>query len=138
MSPAPPREPAARPDRIAKVAKRFKADTEAAAAARRALGELKWHVHPDVVQRVRLLVSELVTNSVRHAQTPEISMDVKVTDSCVRVAVGDRGEGFDALPRSPEPERASGWGLFLVEQMSDRWGVETPGGGTLVWFEVNL
>jgi anti-sigma regulatory factor (Ser/Thr protein kinase) len=118
--------------------KRFKAEPEAAAMARQALGELKWHVHPDVVQRVRLLVSEIVTNSVRHAKTQLISMDVDVSESKVRIAIGDRGDGFVARPHDPQPEQVSGWGLFLVEQLSDAWGVETPGGGTLVWFDVKL
>lgn len=106
--------------------------------ARRALGELKWHVHPDVVQRVRLLVSELVTNAVRHAQTSAISMDVDVNDDRVRIAIGDRGEGFEGRHQEPQPDQVSGWGLYLVEQLSTTWGVETPGGGTLVWFEVKL
>lgn len=106
--------------------------------ARRALGELKWHVHPDIVQRVRLLVSELVTNAVRHAKTNAISMDVDVNDERVRIAIGDRGDGFEGRTRDPQPEQVGGWGLYLVEQLSSTWGVETPGGGTLVWFEVKL
>lgn len=140
MNRAAPREGARSHDRspVHRLSKRFKAEPEAAAMARRALGELKWHVHPDVVQRVRLLVSELVTNSVRHAETHAISMDVDVNEDRIHIAIGDRGEGFEDVARSPEPEEVGGWGLYLVEQLSSNWGVETPGGGTLVWFEVKL
>jgi hypothetical protein len=49
--------------------------------------------------------------------------------------VTDIGPGFQARPRRPDDDPGSGWGLFLVEQLSDRWGVELNG-ATQVWFEL--
>src|SRR5207253_1270255 len=58
-------------------------------------------------------------------------------ESGLRVEVTDRGPGFE--PGSPLPSmyQDSGWGLYLVEQIADRWGVKQEE-GTCVWFEVDL
>jgi anti-sigma regulatory factor (Ser/Thr protein kinase) len=111
----------------------------AVTAARLALSELDEHLDESLAFDVRLLVSELVTNSVRHAQTgPEESIELKVTveDTSVRVEVGDSGPGFEPPEQDPTADAArdSGWGLFFVTQLADRWGVESSEGR--VWFEI--
>jgi anti-sigma regulatory factor (Ser/Thr protein kinase) len=87
---------------------------------------------------VLLLVSEVVTNSVVHAGlAPGQDIDLRLTrdNGTVRVEVRDEGRGFaDALRKG---SRTSGFGLYLVEQLSDRWGVER-GAQTCVWFEVDV
>ncbi len=109
----------------------------AVTAARLALADLESHVDPSVAFDVRLLVSELVTNSVQHAQVAaEESITLAVGDlrrgrAC---EVRDDGPGF-APPATPPPEDAdAGWGLFLVDQLADAWGVGDSGKG--VWFEI--
>jgi anti-sigma regulatory factor (Ser/Thr protein kinase) len=76
-----------------------------------------------------------VTNSVQHAQVAaedSIVLAVSFTDTSVRIEVRDEGPGFEP-PSAPPPEDAdAGWGLFLVEQLADAWGVE----GKTVWFEI--
>ena len=90
---------------------------------------------------LRLLVSELVTNSIRHAaaSAAHVALDARITDGTIRVEVCDQGAGF--APREPVPREAAegygGYGLFLVERMSSRWGVDTQH-GTRVWFELDL
>jgi anti-sigma regulatory factor (Ser/Thr protein kinase) len=92
-----------------------------------------------------LLASEVVTNSVRHAQLPpdaDIVLRASITPESVRVEVLDEGLGFstkvDMRPRPPKM-RASGWGLILVDELADTWGVESgPTGSTCVWFELKL
>jgi anti-sigma regulatory factor (Ser/Thr protein kinase) len=111
----------------------------AVTAARLALSEIDEHVDESTAFDIRLLVSELVTNSVRHAQTgPEESIHLKVVvkDHCVRVEVADSGPGFEPPDQDPTAElaRDSGWGLFFVTQLADRWGVEREDGR--VWFEI--
>ena len=111
----------------------------AVTAARLALSDLDEMVEESLAFDVRLLVSELVTNSVRHAQIgPEdsIQLRVAVRDEVVRVEVADRGPGFDPPPSDPTAEQAreSGWGLFFVDQLTDEWGVERADGR--VWFEI--
>jgi anti-sigma regulatory factor (Ser/Thr protein kinase) len=88
---------------------------------------------------LRLLVSELVTNSVRHvtgSQQP-VELAVRIGSRAIRVEVHDGGSGFKPAGK-PEPRGADGgFGLFLVERMASRWGVDTRD-GTRVWFELDL
>lgn len=113
---------------------------EAAAAARRAVARLDGRLPEPRLRDVRLLVSELVTNAVRHAGLAagdRIRLLVRLDRGAVHVEVHDPGRGFEPHPPVPDPARASGWGLYLVEELSDRWGVDGAGGGTRIWFEVD-
>jgi anti-sigma regulatory factor (Ser/Thr protein kinase) len=89
---------------------------------------------------VRLLVSELVTNSVRHSEGAStgapVTLEVAVSDGTLRVEVTDRGRGFEPQPREPGQSKASGWGLYLVDHLADRWGV-MRNHITRVWFEID-
>lgn len=107
--------------------------------ARTALESLGEEVSPQTLEDLRLLVSELVTNSVRHAglgSSQTIELKVKLWAETVRVEVNDQGGGFEPSPRTARSEDESGWGLYLVSRLSDRWGV-TSDGVTRVWFEVD-
>jgi anti-sigma regulatory factor (Ser/Thr protein kinase) len=112
---------------------------EAAAEARHALGDIA-DVLPDGRARdVRLLVSELVTNAVRHANLDAgdvILLVIDLGDSTLRVEVHDPGGGFVPTAPAPDPARPSGWGLYLVAELADRWGVDSDD-RTLVWFELD-
>jgi anti-sigma regulatory factor (Ser/Thr protein kinase) len=111
---------------------------DSVARARHALGELVDTLSERRLDDVRLLVSELVTNAIRHARTePDatVRLLVETSDGRLRVEVHDHGAGFEPAPRDPDPTRAGGWGLYLVEQLADRWGVDAAD-GTRVWFEL--
>ncbi len=113
---------------------------ESAATARQAVGELADSLPEEVLGDVRLLVSELVTNALRHAglnDDERIALAVGVTDAAVRVEVTDHGRGFDPSAVPSDPEAAEGWGLYLVATLSDRWGAESDEGATRVWFELD-
>jgi anti-sigma regulatory factor (Ser/Thr protein kinase) len=104
------------------------------------LSALRRYVKPDVHEQIELLVSELVTNSVRHGGLDEgdwVEIRVTATNRTVRVRVVDPGPGF-APPSPPDPasHETSGWGLYLVDQIADRWGV-ARNGNTVVWFELD-
>ena len=117
----------------------FEAGPSAAAAARNALLALDGRVDDGLLGDVLLLVSELVTNSVRHssvAATDMVHMSVAVTESTLRVEVADPGEGFEPQPRDLDRTRPGGWGLYLVDQLADRWGVVRDR-FTRVWFELD-
>jgi anti-sigma regulatory factor (Ser/Thr protein kinase) len=90
------------------------------------------------IDDITLLVSELVTNCVIHADLApgqDIHLHFTRDPGTVRVEVRDEGRGFaDSLLRGAH---SSGFGLFLVEQIADRWGVER-GEQTCVWFEVDV
>jgi anti-sigma regulatory factor (Ser/Thr protein kinase) len=92
----------------------------------------------DRADTVRLLISELVTNALRHSACGD-PVELHATwNSCVRVEVVDHGQGFTPVPRDRPLEEPGGFGLFLVGSLADRWGVDTPDGAdcTTVWFEV--
>jgi anti-sigma regulatory factor (Ser/Thr protein kinase) len=117
----------------------LEAGPEAAAYARGALMVLEPRIDPRVMEDVRLLVSELVTNSVRHSGAPDgeaVLLGVGLDSGKVHVDVADAGSGFDPQPRTPGQSKAGGWGLFLVEKLADRWGV-SRNGRTRVWFEID-
>lgn len=118
---------------------RLAGDATAAAEARRSLAVLAEKVSGEVFEDIRLLVTELITNSVRHAGVngeDAIHLRVKAKRDVVRVEVEDAGSGFKPLDRSAPLTEASGWGLYLVDKLTDRWGV-TGRGATCVWFEID-
>ena len=99
---------------------------------------------PDVpdqtISDLELLVTEVVSNAVRHSgqrPTDEIVVRVSASD-LVRVEVLDRGPTFDP-PAGPErfDPRPSGWGIFLLERLTRAWGIEAERTGKKVWFEVD-
>jgi serine/threonine-protein kinase RsbW len=110
----------------------------APAVARAAIRDELAAVAPSVVGDAELLASELVTNAVRHAglcAQDSVSLRIDLLPETVRVGVSDHGPGFErrARPR----DRNGGWGLFIVDAVSDRWGV-IRGHSNEVWFEIDL
>ncbi|HTY71529.1 MAG TPA: ATP-binding protein [Actinomycetes bacterium] len=90
---------------------------------------------PDVAV---LLVSELVTNAIRHGRPP-------ILLRAYRQGPGLRVEVSDAERHSPVTARTAagdvpdgGRGLLLVEGLSDRWGWSSTGLGKMVWFELDV
>ena len=90
---------------------------------------------PERENAANLLVSELVTNAVKYGSGP-VALELSATDSGFRAEVVDQGSGFDAPARdTADLQTPGGWGLHLVEELSDRWG--THEGSTHVWFELD-
>ncbi len=117
--------------------RRFPARPEALGGAREMVDAL------DGISRaarddIALLVTELVGNSLRHAGLgPDDSISVHIARQrgSVRVEVTDPGPGFSPMRERPGRRRAGGRGIYLVEQVADRWGLERTG-ETCVWFEL--
>ncbi len=90
-----------------------------------------------LAQSLILLVSEVVSNAVRHSSGhPDSSIQLVASfgEQRIRVTVTDAGEGFVPRPRDPGSTR-DGYGLYLLEKVATRWGVESAG-DTKVWFEL--
>src|SRR3954467_15783714 len=68
----------------------------AAAEARRALAELRADLDPPLMETLRLLVTELVTNSVRHTECDSVTLRVAIGNAAVLTEVADTGPHFDA------------------------------------------
>jgi PAS domain S-box-containing protein len=114
---------------------------EAVRSARQAVAQFLAGEVPD--QRLydaQLLVSEVVTNAVRHGgarQGEHVDLRIALTRDQVRLEVRDPGPGFHDIvkPRLPATDRGGGYGLYLVDLYARDWGV-TGVEGTCVWFEL--
>ncbi len=106
-------------------------DAQAPSLSRSRLSELRDDLGPRYSD-VALVLSELVTNSVRHGgDTDNISVGVETSERSIRVEVTDHGPCF-----TKEEPRNGGMGLDIVDQIADRWGVNSNGGCT-VWVEIS-
>ena len=113
----------------------------AGADARRALtagdGRLPAATRADVL----LLLTELVTNAVRHggvAPDQTLRVEVRQWPRRVRVEVVDPGTRFTQVRPGSRGNESGGWGLFLVDRIADSWGVAPAPAGTCVWFEIEF
>ena len=120
------------------IALELPAEPHSAKVARDAVAGLDGHlgaVFGDVV----LLISELVTNSVRHAgldASQPLQLSLQTDDETVRITVRDPGPGFSPPDAPSDPAHVGGWGLVLVNQLAERWGVEHDGEVNFVWCEL--
>lgn len=114
-------------------------DVQAPALARTEIAECCRELQLDgsLCQSLILLVSEVVSNAVRHSSgdpNAPVGLLASFGERTIRVTVTDAGEGF--IPRPRDPARThDGYGLYLLEKVADRWGVESRG-DTKVWFEL--
>ena len=111
----------------------------AVAAARGALAGVLDYLPAGVGEDLRLLVSELVTNSILHAGLEPadlVTLTVTLQYGAVTVEVHDPGCGFVPPKGLPEPDVLSGRGLYLVSRLARRWGT-VRNGGMRVWFELD-
>jgi serine/threonine-protein kinase RsbW len=89
------------------------------------------------LEDVRLLLTELITNALRHSgmtADDEIRVRAVLSGGTVRIEVHDPGRDGPIERREPGA-RGGGYGLFLVERLTDEWGVEQRD-GTTVWAEL--
>ena len=106
-----------------------------ASAAREALEPIRRSVDPGVYDDLRLIVSELVTNSYRHGglgPDEKIVLRLQLEGPSLHLEVWDRGR----FKRKLDEDSESGWGLKIVERLARRWGIRDED-GTLVWLDMN-
>jgi len=111
-------------------------DRTAPAHARRAVEAFGATLDPGVVPDVKLLVSELISNSVKYGGEGPVQLILRSDGpQHVHVEVVDQGSGFVPAARSRPKTEPGGWGLHMVETLTERWGVHE--GSTHVWFEID-
>jgi anti-sigma regulatory factor (Ser/Thr protein kinase) len=92
---------------------------------------------PAQTPSLALMVSEVVTNALLHGDDDrDVELIVAEHDGVVRVEVRDHGDGFVPEPRALDHDGEGGYGLYLVEQLSDSWGWSRSD-RTVVWFELD-
>jgi len=117
---------------------KFRGLPQAVGAARRVLRAWEGHFEPDLFYDLSLCVSELVTNRIRHvgpAGGDEIELVVRRSEQLVRAEV--REPKPDVVVSQSLAETLPDWGMFIVDRVADRWGVDR-GEGTVVWCEIDL
>jgi anti-sigma regulatory factor (Ser/Thr protein kinase) len=110
----------------------------APAEARSAVGVMGRDLGRELLDSLRLLVTELVTNSVLHGGAGDddpLRLEVTLSPRAVRVEVSDLGPGFEPQARVQGIPGDGGWGLLIVDRLADRWGVRQR--GRCVWFELD-
>ena len=123
------------------LATRLRPNAGALSRARAAVDRLELPVqYPERGFDLRLLVSELVANAIKHGRGvgTSILLSVEQIGTTLRVAVEDAGPPFTPAPTErPAPDATSGRGLYLLTALADRWGVEQRHGNR-AWFEIDL
>jgi anti-sigma regulatory factor (Ser/Thr protein kinase) len=115
---------------------------DAASAAREALDELRFDADPELIDDIRLLVSELVTAGVTHSGPDAarwMRLKITIVPSGVRVELGTPGQRWLFEPGQELPvsiEEGTPLGLYLVDRLADRWGLQRAG-DTHIWFEID-
>ena len=88
------------------------------------------------VQVAQLLVSEIVTNALRHTPSDVIWLDVEGAER-FRVSVTDTSRELPTH-HAPQPDETDGRGLLIIHELAEHWGIETvPGDGKRIWFELS-
>lgn len=111
-------------------------DAGSAGAARRLLRMALDGHQPAATEDAVLMISELVTNAVRHTRALLLVL-ITVHGHMLRVDVSDDNP---ALPVAPSPEHyaTNGRGLRIVDTLADRWGITPTADGKTVWFEIDV
>jgi anti-sigma regulatory factor (Ser/Thr protein kinase) len=111
-------------DRAARVARQVTRETLTA-----------WRV-PHLEETAVLLVSELVTNAVRHARTGGLAIALRLEAAWLRIEVHD-ADPHEPRQRAPGALDESGFGLLLIEALAGKWGVQQTITGKAVWAELD-
>jgi anti-sigma regulatory factor (Ser/Thr protein kinase) len=128
-------------DREMRLSLWFTGVRRAPTSARASLSTLEPFLTQPLLQRLRLLITELTTNCIRHAGVDEHSamgLTIHLGEEQLRGVVSDAGPGF-ARPDVIEPraDEDGGFGLVILDTISDRWGLDRDE-LFRVWFEVDL
>lgn len=115
--------------------RRFPSTPLAPALSRAALTTTAVGIPRNALDDAALLVSELVTNCVMHADCDWVELEIVLTEDQLRISVSDS----DTRAIRPRPDQElGGWGLTFVAELSNRWGVERDADGKTVWVELDL
>lgn len=119
---------------------RLAGDSHAPGKARKSVETFRPRVEPPLLDDLKLLVSEVVTNSVQHGGSHPnswVNLRLQVVGGAIRAEITNPGRAFSPHRDLPAPGQQSGRGLYLVDLLADRWGVSNND-VTRVWFEIEV
>ena len=97
------------------------------------------NVADEQAAKLDMAVTEVLSNAVRHSGADDdIVLAITPKDAYLCVRVTDGGDGLVPRPGAMSTEAGAGYGLFLVEQLTRRWGMTRENGKTRVWFELDF
>ncbi|WP_326594797.1 ATP-binding protein [Streptomyces sp. NBC_01803] len=100
----------------------------------------EWRTPDETCDDAQLVMSELVTNALRHTGSHTVVCELRLLGGLLRIAVTGDGMGPQEPPRPAAEEDESGRGLFLVRALATVWGVRPREGGRghVVWADLPL
>jgi anti-sigma regulatory factor (Ser/Thr protein kinase) len=116
-------------------------DASVGEARRRVRAQLtEWRSPVELTDNAQLIVSELVTNALRHTGSRSVGCEVRILGSLLRIAVSSAGAGPAGMPTAAAMEDEGGRGLLLVCTLAEVWGVRPrdAGGGHVVWADLAI
>jgi two-component sensor histidine kinase len=122
-------------DSAAHVALDLPCRPDSPAAARREMDRLEPVLDHAAMTRVRVIVTELVSNCVWNTGGSSVVVDVDASPSFVRGEVVELDSNREPRPPDPQPFRRGGFGLLLVRRLADRCGALDERRG--MWFEID-
>ncbi|WBB62936.1 ATP-binding protein [Streptomyces sp. WMMC500] len=96
-----------------------------------------WGMSPRFAEHAVLLVSELVGNAVRHTGARTFGLRMSRRSGRIRIEVRDPSRALPCLMPVRDMD-TSGRGLFLIDQVADRWGVDLLPRGKCTWVELRV
>jgi serine/threonine-protein kinase RsbW len=121
---------------------RLPAVEASAAEARRCLRRqlARWRVPEETSDTAQLVISELVTNALRHTASETIGCELRARGALLRVSVASDGPGPSHSPSRADDDDESGRGLYLVCALAEGWGVRprAAGRGHVVWADLAM
>lgn len=98
----------------------------------------EWGMNADAAEIGALLMSELVTNAVRHGHSHSVRVIAEQPrPDRLRVAVTDKSRRMPEM-HHPQLDDSGGRGLVLVDALCDRWGIDLLPWGKRVWAEIAI
>jgi anti-sigma regulatory factor (Ser/Thr protein kinase) len=108
-------------------------------ARRRVVEMAETRMDDSRLAELQLVLSEVVSNAIRHGSSTEpVMLAITPKEEFLCVQVTDAGSGLAPRPRATVPDENGGWGFFLIEYMTRRWGMTRENRRTRVWFEFDF
>ena len=122
---------------------RFPAKPSSLQRARNMLADIR-DTPAELLEDAKLVLTELLANEIKHGRYPPgeaLVCSIERAKRALRIEVTHRGPPFEMPATQVHPNmtmRETGWGLALITELSDRWGMRDRDGSRTVWAEIDV